>query len=64
MDTMRQGWDVFDEHGHKIGNLAEIHRDYVVVREGKLFRKDVRLPSSAVLRTNAANHRVDLAPTP
>ncbi|HEU0168695.1 MAG TPA: hypothetical protein VFS62_13030 [Chloroflexota bacterium] len=60
MDTMRQGWDVLDEHGHKIGIVAEIHRDYVLVREGKLFKKDVRLPSAAVLRTDAGKHCVQL----
>ena len=42
------GWSAYDEVGDKLGHVAEIGRNYVLIKKGQLFPADVYIPSSKI----------------
>lgn len=42
------GWTAYDEEGEELGEAAEIGRNYVLVKEGLLFRGDLYIPASRI----------------
>jgi uncharacterized protein (TIGR02271 family) len=59
-DEITRGWGVYDASGDKIGDVADVGSNYVLVQKGLLFIKDIYIPSSEVQRTDAAEQRVFL----
>ncbi len=55
------GWVAFDEAGDKIGDVAEVGPNYVLVQKGLLFPKDIYIPFSSVSRTNASDASLTVA---
>jgi hypothetical protein len=46
--TVETGWTVYDEAGDKIGNVEQVGSNYVLVRKGIIFVKDIYVPFAAV----------------
>jgi hypothetical protein len=42
------GWAGYDEAGDKLRDVAEVGRNYVLVKKGQLFPTDVYIPSSKI----------------
>ena len=42
------GWTGYDEAGDKLGEVAEVGRNYVLVEKGALIPTDVYIPSSKI----------------
>ncbi len=55
---IQPGWDVYGSDGDKIGDVAEIGPDYLLVTKGLIFVKDLYIPTSAV--ANVEESRVQL----
>jgi hypothetical protein len=49
-DKIRTGWTAFDVRGEKIGDVAEIGSDYVLVVKGPFLPTDIYIPLSRVTR--------------
>jgi hypothetical protein len=47
------GYDVFDADGEKLGTVAEIGRNYILVQKGKIFVEDIYVPLTAVTAIDA-----------
>jgi len=60
-DEIGRGWGVYDASGDKIGDVADIGSNYLLVQKGLLFIKDIYIPWSEVQRTDAAEERVFLS---
>jgi uncharacterized protein (TIGR02271 family) len=48
-----RGWDVISSDGEKIGEVAEVRRDSIVVEKGFLFKSDFPVPVSAIADVTA-----------
>jgi hypothetical protein len=48
VDKIRTGWTAYDVRGEKIGDVAEIGSNYVLVRKGLFLPTDVCIPLSRV----------------
>ena len=57
-EQVQRGWTVHDSNGEKIGDVAEIGEQYLLVQKGLIFIKDVFVPHSAITRTDDANGAV------
>lgn len=44
------GWSVFGSDGEKIGEVAEVRGEYLIVPKGLLFKTDLYVPLSAISR--------------
>lgn len=55
---IQQDWEVFGSDGQKIGNVNEVHTNFLWVQEGLLFPTDMYIPITAVARTESG--RVEL----
>src|SRR5829696_8114632 len=62
-DDIAQGWAVFDSNNEKVGDIAEIGANYLLVQKGLIFVKDVYVPMSAIASTDAATNSVYLNTT-
>jgi len=57
-DEIAAGWAVYDTNNDKIGDVAEVGANYLLVQKGLIFIKDVYVPMSAITQTDAANGTV------
>jgi hypothetical protein len=48
---IEQDWEVYAADGQKIGNVNEVHANYIWVQEGLLFPKDMYIPTTVIERT-------------
>lgn len=48
---IQQDWEVFGSDGQKIGNVNEVHTNYIWVQKGLLFPTDMYIPVTAFDRT-------------
>lgn len=55
------GWDVYGSDGEKIGSVAEITDEYLMIQKGLIFTTDLFVPLSDI--TDADEGRVHLALT-
>jgi hypothetical protein len=46
--TLEPGTDVLGSCGHKIGQVVEVHPDFVVVEQGFFLCHDLYVPTSAI----------------
>ena len=53
-DEIRRGWGVHDASGDKIGDVAELGSNYLLVQKGLLFIKDIYVPTSEIRSTDVA----------
>jgi len=60
MEDTAQGWEVFSGDDQKIGKVAEVHPDYLLVEKGFLFKKDLYIPTSAIRDSDPANECIYL----
>ena len=58
---IQQDWEVFGSDGQKIGNVNEVHTNYIWVQKGLLFPTDMYIPVTVFDRTEAG--RVQLTVT-
>jgi hypothetical protein len=59
--VIREGWDVYDREGRKVGVVSEVHREYLLVRHGHLVKKTTRFATDLVASASAGKARVDLS---
>jgi len=55
-DQIDRDWAVYDVDNEKVGDVAEVGPNYVLVQKGLLFIKDVYIPTSQIRDTDPANH--------
>jgi len=48
---IQQEWEVFSSDGQKIGNVNEVHTNYIWVQKGLLFPTDMYIPVTVFDRT-------------
>jgi uncharacterized protein (TIGR02271 family) len=48
MNTIQAGWNAYDMADEKIGEVAEVGQNYVLVQKGLFFPKDIYIPLSYV----------------
>ncbi|HET9014573.1 MAG TPA: DUF2171 domain-containing protein [Thermomicrobiaceae bacterium] len=48
VNTIQHGWDVEDNNGNKVGDVAEVAGTYIVVSQGWLFPTERYVPRSAL----------------
>ena len=54
VDKIRAGWHAFDVRGEKIGDVAEIGSNYVLVVKGLFLPTDLYIPLSRVTQLDEA----------
>ena len=54
VDKIRTGWTAFDVRGEKIGDVAEIGNNYVLVVKGLFLPTDLYIPLSRVVSLDEA----------
>ena len=62
-NKIKRGWGVFDSSNEKVGDIAEVGANYLLVQKGLIFVKDVYIPKSAVADIDAGNRAVYLNTT-
>jgi hypothetical protein len=50
LNMISSGWEVYGSDNDKIGTVDEVGPDYIVVRKGLIFTKDIFVPHSAIER--------------
>jgi len=50
---IEQDWEVYAADGQKIGNVNEVHANFIWVQEGLLFPKDMYIPTTVIERTES-----------
>ena len=55
------GWTAYDEKGDELGEVAEVGRNYVLVKKGQFFPTDVYIPSSRIDSIDARDSAVTVA---
>lgn len=58
---IENGWDVYGSDGEKVGNVAEVGGNYLLVQKGLFFTKDFYIPTSAVASVRQDEVRLSLA---
>jgi len=48
LNRIQPGWNVYGSDGDKIGDVAEVGPNYVLVQQGWLFTTDIYIPTSAI----------------
>ena len=48
LQRIRQGTNVYGSDGDKVGDVAEVGTNYVLVQKGWLFTRDIYIPTSAI----------------
>ena len=46
--SIQPGWDVIGSDGSKVGDVAEVAPNYLLVTKGTIFVKDIYIPTSAI----------------
>ena len=54
------GWTVEDVDGEKVGSIAEVGPNYLLVHKGLIFGKDIYIPTSRVSVVDPAEQAVRL----
>jgi uncharacterized protein (TIGR02271 family) len=62
-DQVAQGWTVYDSNDDKVGDVAEVGANYLLVQKGLIFIKDVYVPMSAVASADPGTTSVYLNTT-
>jgi len=60
LSGIQRGWTVYDTSDEKIGDVADIGANYLLVQKGLLFIKDLYIPTNAIAETDEANGRIYL----
>ena len=55
-----RGWAVYDTSGDKIGDVADVGANYLLVQKGLLFIKDIYIPTSEIRDVDANDQRAYL----
>ena len=55
---IQPGWTAYDQADEKIGEVAEVGRNYVLVQKGLFFPSDIYIPLSSVTSADAADQSV------
>ena len=55
------GWTVHDRDGEKVGSIAELGPNYVLVHKGVIFGRDIYVPTSQLIAVNPAHEAVQIA---
>ncbi|HUZ78292.1 MAG TPA: PRC-barrel domain-containing protein [Chloroflexota bacterium] len=59
--TIREGWEVYTASGHKLGIVAEVYVDRLLVHKSQLFgKKELQVPRTSVQRSDTTKKRVYL----
>src|SRR5688572_5050879 len=58
LGRIQPGWNVYGSDGAKVGDVAEVGTNYVLVQKGWLFTRDIYIPLSAI--TSVDEDRVSL----
>ncbi len=63
---IREGWDVLANDGEKVGEVTRIGHEFILVRKGIVFTKDLYVPTTAIasvadgrLYLNHASHEIE-----
>jgi hypothetical protein len=59
--TVEAGWHVYDEAGDKIGTVEQVGSNYLLVRKGIIFVKDVYVPFAAITTVDEADGAVSVS---
>jgi hypothetical protein len=54
------GTTVYGSDGQKVGDVAEIQSDYIVIEKGFIFTKDLYIPMATIASQDADGIRLDL----
>lgn len=54
-DEIQVGWTVYDADNEKVGDVADVTDDFVLMQKGLIFIKDVYVPIDEIRETDAAN---------
>ena len=54
------GTTVYGSDGEKIGDVAEIQADYIVIEKGFIFTKDLFIPMTTIASQDADGIRLDM----
>ena len=60
LSLISSGWEVYGSDNDKIGTVDEVGPNYVVVRKGLIFTKDVFVPHSAIDHLDTQQTRIFL----
>ena len=55
VSLIREGWDVVDLGGRKIGTVTEVHREFIVVRQGRFLKKTSHIDVEDLAGVDAAH---------
>ncbi len=58
IENIRVGADVLGSDGEKIGSVAQVARDHMLVEKGMLFTKDLYIPVTAITTVDADGRAV------
>jgi len=58
---IQNGWDVYGSDGEKVGDVAEVGSNYLLVQKGWFFTKDYYIPTSAITSVEQNEVRLSLA---
>ena len=61
MQGIQNGWDVYGSDGEKVGDVAEVGSNYLLVQKGWFFTKDYYIPTSAIVSVEPNDVRLSLA---
>ncbi len=61
IQRIENGWDVYGSDGEKVGNVAEVGSNYLLVQKGWFFTRDLYIPTSAVASVRQDEVRLSLA---
>ena len=59
-DEIGRGWGVYDASGDKVGDVADVGANYLLVQKGLLFIRDLYIPTSEIRSTDIAREQVVL----
>ena len=60
ISAVEVGWNAYDTAGEKIGDIAEVGQNYLLVQKGLFFPKDLYIPMSYVTAADARDSSVTI----
>jgi hypothetical protein len=54
------GWTVRDRDGEKVGSIAEVGPNYVLVHKGVIFGRDIYVPTAQLIAVDPAHEAVQI----
>jgi len=57
---IQTGWNVYGSDDGKVGDVAEVGSNYLLVHKGWLFQRDIYIPFSAIASVQENNIRLDV----